>query len=132
MFGWFRGKRKPVQLMPEARWVVCLEDAVIQVTDSKGAVKSVTKAELSGIVIETNDSGPVGCDVWWLLFGEDEKIACFYPQGATGEKAALDYFLTLPSFNHEEMIQAMGSTSNAVFPVWRRKSLSVHLQPQRE
>ncbi|MBB6254068.1 hypothetical protein [Nitrospirillum iridis] len=131
MFGWFKRKRKPVRLMPEALWVVSIESDLIQVTDDKGAVKSITKAELSGIVIETNDSGPAGCDVWWLLFGEEEKIACFYPQGATGENAALDYFMALPSFNHDEMIQAMGSTSNAVFPVWRKRS-PARPQPQRE
>ena len=38
-------------------------------------------------MIETNDSGPFGADVWWLLFGADDRIAVAFPQGATGEQA---------------------------------------------
>jgi hypothetical protein len=71
-------------------------------------------------MIETNDSGPFGADIWWLLFGADDRLACAFPQGAAGEKAAVDRLLGLPGFDHEAMIMAMGSTGNAVFPVWRR------------
>jgi hypothetical protein len=37
-----------------------------------------------------------------------------------GEQAALDYLMTLTGFDHAEMIKAMSSVENAVFPVWRK------------
>ena len=79
-------------------------------------------AELNGVMIETNDSGPFGADVWWLLFGADDRVAVAFPQGAAGEQAAIDWLAGLPGFDHDAMIMAMGSTANAVFPVWRRAS----------
>jgi len=118
MFGLF--KRKPVKLLPESRWVVSVDEKAIRVVDDAGETKSLGKDDLSGIAIETNDSGPWGADVWWLLFGGEDQLVCAYPQGATGEEAALDYFTTLPTFNHSAMIEAMSSTGNAVFSVWRR------------
>jgi hypothetical protein len=122
MFGWFKSKRKPTPkaLDPESRWVVSDESDSIRVRDDKGQEKSVLKAGLCGVIIETNDSGPWGADVWWLLFGDDDKLACSYPQGSTGEDAALNFLSSLPGFDHGSMIKAMSSTGNATFPVWRK------------
>jgi hypothetical protein len=117
MFGF---KKKPTKLLPESKWLVTLDEEAIHVMDDAGVAKSVDKCDLAGVAIETNDSGPWGADVWWLLFGADDRLACAYPQGATGEQAAFDYLTALSSFNHADMINAMRSTGNAVFPVWRR------------
>jgi hypothetical protein len=107
-------------LTDEAAWTVTSVEDRINAVDPSGEVSSVALSDLSGVMIETNDSGPFGADVWWLLFGADDRLACAFPQGAMGEKAAVDRLLGLPGFDHEAMIMAMGSTGNAVFPVWRR------------
>jgi hypothetical protein len=121
MFGWLRKLRyNPPPL--EARWVVAVDDEAIRVTDEAGESRAVAKSELAGVAIETNDSGPWGADVWWLLFGAADELACAFPIGATGEKAAVDYLTALPDFDHAEMVEAMGSTANRLFPVWRRTS----------
>lgn len=120
MFGWFSKKRPALQ--PESKWVVAIDDDLITICDDAGQVRSIAKSDLAGVAIETNDSGPWGADVWWLLFDGTDALACAFPQGATGEQAAIDHFLALPSFDHGEMIKAMGSTDNALFPVWRRVS----------
>ena len=122
---WLR--RKPAQpeaprLEPEARWVVETDDHRIAVTDTTGERREVRFDHLRGVAIETNDSGPWGADVWWLLFDSDGKLACAYPQGATGERTALDRLLQLPGFDHEELLAAMASTGNATFIVWRAES----------
>lgn len=88
-------------------------------TDDRGQTRSVVTDDLSGVAIETNDSGPWGADVWWLLFGVNDQLVCAYPQGATGEQAVIDLLMALPSFDHSEMSRAMCSTGNATFPVWR-------------
>lgn len=127
MFGWFgrsSGRRteseQRTRLTPEAKWVLECEGDLLCATDDKGAVRQLPKSELNGVIIETNDSGPWGADVWWLLFGRDDRVAIAYPQGATGEDVMLNYLTSLPGFDHTKMIDAMRSTTNAVFPVWRR------------
>lgn len=117
-FDWFR--RKPGRLMPEALWQVELTADAIASTDQDGCRRELRKASLSGVVIQTNDSGPWGADVWWLMFDDNDDLACAFPQGATGETEAIDYFLQLDDFDNSAMIAAMCSTDNAVFPVWRR------------
>ena len=69
--------------------------------------------------VVTNDTGPFGSDIWWLLLGRRENTGCTFPCGASGEKAFLDLVLALPGFKNEVFIQAMGSTSNAQFCCWR-------------
>lgn len=118
MFGWF-GKRT-ARLQPEARWIVEAASDQLRVTDPAGTVQTLAKAELRGVAIETNDTGPWGADVWWLLFGADDHVACAYPQGATGENVMLDYLSALPGFDFAAMSAAMGSADNALFPVWRK------------
>ena len=119
MFDWL--KKRVQRLEPVAQWVVTIESKGIRVSDYNRQEKFVAKDKLSGVAIQTNDTGPWGADVWWLLFGADDQLACAFPQGATGEQAALDYLMALDRFNHDEMISAMGSTQNAVFPVWRKQ-----------
>ena len=79
MFGWFRKASK--NLRPESRWSVSLTEGQIVVTGPDGNASQVAEMDLSGIVIETNDSGPWGADVWWLLFGVDDLMACAYQIG---------------------------------------------------
>jgi hypothetical protein len=108
------------QPQPEARWIVTLDESRIVVSDPDGASRDIAKADLAGIVIETNDSGPWGGDFWWLLLRADKDLLCAFPQGATGEKEAMDWMLALPGFDHEAMIRASGTTEKAYFPVWQR------------
>lgn len=117
MFG-LRKTRKPVRAEPECRWTAVLEDNLIRVRDEQGGLQFVGTNDLSAVVIETNDSGPWGLDVWWLLFGAGDQLACAFPLGAVEESALLDYLTGLPGFDHGQLSKAMRSTANARFPVW--------------
>ena len=105
---------------PESRWVVATSDDAISVTDAAGEVRRIARNDLDGLMIETNDSGPWGADVWWLLLSEDGTVACAFPQGATGEQQAVDWLKNLPGFDYAAMIEASASTSNGLFPLWKR------------
>jgi hypothetical protein len=117
MFGWWK---KRESLSPEKKWHVAIKGDLIGVTDDAGEGRSIALALLSGVAIETNDSGPWGADLWWLLFDKDDHLACQFPQGATGEQSVVDQLMALPGFDHGRMIEAMRSTDNAIFPVWRK------------
>src|SRR5882724_4535569 len=67
MFGWM--KKRPARLNPESKWTIAVTDGLIAVSDEAGVTRSVTLDALAGVAIETNDTGPWGADVWWLLFG---------------------------------------------------------------
>lgn len=133
MFGWLKKKAKldpksariapeDRRLYPECLWTVENDDKSIRVADPGGIIRELSKCDLSGVIIETNDTGPWGADVWWLLFGADDKVALAFPQGASGEESLVDYISALPGFDHDALINAMASCHNNVFPVWRVKS----------
>ncbi|WP_066555630.1 hypothetical protein [Croceicoccus bisphenolivorans] len=112
--------RKPRGLHPESLWIVSANEAGFRATDQTGKTVFAPREDLKTVAIATNDSGPWGADVWWLLYGADGQLACGFPQGATGEKKVLDALMELPGFDEQEMIKAMGCTSNATFIVWQR------------
>lgn len=120
MFGWL--KKRFARPDMEARWTVSLEPNQVRVADDMGRVIAVAKDAIAGVAIETNDAGPWGADVWWLLSDHDGQLLCRFPQGATGEAIVTDHLMGLPGFDYEQMVKAMASTAIAVFPVWARGS----------
>lgn len=107
---------------PEPAWRVSCNSETINGVDPVGTMWSIRLDALAAIVIETNDTGPIGADVWWLLFGEDRTLAGAFPQEAAGADPLVKRLMSLPNFDHETMIVAMGSTGDATFPIWRKSA----------
>ena len=114
--------KKSKGLYPECLWTVSVDDVGFHATDQTGRTTVATTDDLTSVVIATDDSGPWGADVWYLMYGADGHLACGFPQGATGEQEVLDALMALPDFDHGEMTKAMSCTSNATFIVWQRKT----------
>jgi len=117
---WWHAKKKARE---EARWperkiIISLGPEVISATYPNGTVESASIQSLNTVEVHTDDSGPWGADVWFIFASASGD--CRFPQGATGEKEALDFMFALPGFDNEQFIKAMGSTSNAVFPCWQK------------
>lgn len=108
-------------LYPECLFTVTVSETDIVIRRPDGQSESLPLVELSKVTIVTNDSGPWGADVWWVMEGATGKSSCAFPQGATGESKALEYVQGLPAFNNEAFIQAMGSTSNSRFVCWQKR-----------
>ncbi|HEY0311452.1 MAG TPA: hypothetical protein VGC56_03060 [Allosphingosinicella sp.] len=123
MFGWLKKLMPARRPPPEALWTVTIADQVVEVTDDRGKRKSIALPALGGVTIETNDSGPWGMDVWWMLFDLDHRLACAFPLGATGEQPVVAELTALKGFDHAEMLRAMGSTANAMFLLWKRNDV---------
>jgi hypothetical protein len=104
---------------PEARFVVTVDADRIACRRPSGDVESVDWDDLEFVIIETNDTGPWGADVWWMLGGRGGKGGCAIPQGATGEKQLLEALQRLPGFNNQGLIDAMACTENRRFLCWR-------------
>ena len=105
-------------MQPEAAFVVKLTDEGVKCHRPDGKIESVTWDDLQGVLIETNDQGPIGTDVYWILAGK--RSGCVIPQGATGEDALLGRLQALPGFDNQALIDAMRSTENQRFVCWRR------------
>jgi len=74
---------------------------------------------LSQVSIVTTDRGPAEDDAFWLL-DRDDGPEVLIPNAASGAEALLDAFSALDGFAYAKVVEAMGSTRNASFTIWRR------------
>ena len=86
-----------------------------------GKVERLPWAELRGVLLETNDSGPWGVDVCWVLVGE--RGGCVVPLDAEGGERLLERLQQLPGFDNKSVIQAMACCEVKRFLCWERERL---------
>lgn len=100
---------------PETRFVVevTANDEII-CRAPKQAAQRIRMADLASVYVETNDSGPWGADVWWLLNDNIGQTRVAFPHLATGVEAALERLRQLPGFD----VRGMNSGENARFICW--------------
>ncbi len=68
------------------------------------------------IVIETDDSGPLATDMFWVLSLPDRKVRI--PSGSRGENKFMDHIQSWPGFDNEAVIQAAVCTDAREFTCW--------------
>lgn len=100
---------------------VDFDEDMISVIHEDGTRESVKWSELTAVVIKTTDQGPLLEDVFFILFGNDQKSGCVVPQEATGASELFSALQDrLPGFDNEKVIEAMSSTDNHSFLIWSR------------
>lgn len=98
---------------PEAQFVVeVTPDDEITCRAPNQAEQRITMTDLASVYVETNDSGPWGADVFWLLNDDTGQTRVAFPQLATGEDAALERLRQLPGFE----VRGMNSWAAADVP----------------
>ena len=118
---WFRSRKAPPakSAEPEAQIVVRIDDDGIAATYPDDTELALRWDDVQRIAIETNDQGPWGSDVWWVV--ESGSARCAYPLGADGDAEALAAFQArFEGFAHDAVIQAMTCTENRRFVCWER------------
>lgn len=106
------------RLLPESKFIVEVTESEIINTRPEGVIERVTFTDLQSVVIETNDTGPLGTDLWWILVGKVAASGCAFPGGATGEQQVIEALQQLPGFRFKQFTNAMSSTENAKFFCW--------------
>ena len=106
------------RLEPESRFVVHLSDSEVVCERPDGTAERVSWSDLEKVEIITTGDGPFVTDVFWVLHGG--QSGCAVPGGATGEMELLQRLQTLPGFDNEVLIEAMGCTSNKRFVCWQK------------
>jgi hypothetical protein len=84
-----------------------------------GEFEVVAWRDLVEVQIVTTGEGPFAEDVFFLLSGGD-GTGCCVPNSDPESAALLKRLGMLPRFDHEKVIEAMGSTGNARFVCWKR------------
>ncbi|HSU17194.1 hypothetical protein [Longimicrobium sp.] len=107
--------------MPEPkppRMSVRTDEAGIHAAFPNGKSWTVEWAELERVAIRTTDEGPFADDVIWML--QTPQGVYGIPQGVDGEPELLERLQSLPGFDNEAVIAAMGSVENQTFLCWER------------
>jgi hypothetical protein len=114
----------PCELVAEAILLgtlcrVKLSEAAVVVIGPPGSARTLMRADLSAVVVETHMTGDYVTDVWWLLYGRPGETALRIPQGSSGEEQLVEWLMSLPGFHVEAMARAMRFRGNATFELWR-------------
>jgi hypothetical protein len=99
-------------------WSVSISGANIITTDGTGERRVVAIADLSSIVVATDDSGPWGDDVVFILLGSDGQPLSIFPSVARGNEEFVAWMATTPGYRDRELAKSMASTQVARFTVW--------------
>ena len=97
---------------------VRIADGRLRVWHPVDPERDIALADVSSVWIETDDSGPWGNDVRWVIVAGADTVVV--PLGATGEDGLLAWIQSLPGVDNEAIIEAMGSTTIGRYPVWTR------------
>lgn len=106
------------QRKPDPAMSISVTDEGITRALGNGKVESVTWDDLAEVAIMTTSAGPFEEDVYWLLIGKSGG-GCAVPQSLDPQGEILKRLQTLPGFDNEAVIQAMGSVENATFVCWK-------------
>jgi hypothetical protein len=133
LFDWFRlaGARAPKAEMSRSDWTVTVDSGTLVIKNAKATAAPVSVDDLHGIHIQTTSDGPFFSDVWWWLAGRDDEVLGLFPGDARGAQEAVDVLTRLDGFNHRVMVQAMGCTDDALFPLWVRPIMSADKKAKR-
>ncbi len=106
-------------LQPESCFSVMFDEESVTCKQPDGSEETVKWDNLSSVVVETNDTGPLGCDVFYRLTGRSRDSECVIPQGANGEQELVERLQQLPEFDNGALIEAMCSFENRRFVCWK-------------
>jgi hypothetical protein len=115
MLDWLR--KRLVNTSPLTLWSVSFSEGDIVTSDGQGAGRKLPLRELRRVVIATDDSGPWGADVVFLLYSDDPDPAAVFPLEATGRDSFVEWLSAQPGYQDRELAKAMGSTRVARFEV---------------
>ena len=106
--------------MKESDFRAIITDDFISVEHPDLGKEELRWADIIAIDIITTDKGPFEPDVWLVM--RSETLSCRIPQGAPNYDRVYDTVSAWPNFNFDNVIQAMMSTENATFELWRKAS----------
>ena len=99
-------------------WTVAVVGDVILTRDGLGAERRLPARDLRTVVVATDESGPQGVDVAFLLYAAGREPVGVFPLEAAGTQDFLAWMAKRPGYRDRELVKAMGSTEVARFVVY--------------
>lgn len=115
MFQWL--KRILFHRHTGSPWSVAVLDGTIVTSDGQGTERRLPVEELQRVVVATDNSGPWGDDVVFLIYAEDDVLAGLFPLEATGCQDFIAWLSNQPGYRDMELAKAMSSVDVARFTV---------------
>jgi hypothetical protein len=118
----FLGWKRPLESQgpTESAVHVFHDETTIRVRQPDGREETLVWADLARVAIMTTCAGPFATDLFWILTPREGGRNLVIPLGATGEHELLKAMQRrLRGFDNMAVIEAMGSTDDASFPVWQ-------------
>lgn len=107
-------------------WLRRRETETVQLDESgvlrvdRDVREQIAWSDIREIRIITTDEGPLREDVFFALIGADGN-GCLIPHDAAGRVGLLEALQSRFPVDDAMVIKAMGSTSNAIFVVWKAR-----------
>ncbi|MBX7492001.1 hypothetical protein K3163_02120 [Qipengyuania sp. 1NDW9] len=118
MFSWLKnGLSRP---HPLENWSVEIAEDHITTSDGQGEVHQLPLADLEEVVIATDDSGPWGADVVYLLYSMEKEPVGLFPIEAQGTQEFVEWLSQRDGYNDQQLRNAMRSTQIARFLIYQR------------
>ncbi|PVX31576.1 hypothetical protein DD559_16015 [Sphingomonas pokkalii] len=102
---------------PLTLWSVDLLGAEIVTSDGHGTEQRFAIRDIRRVVVATDDSGPWGADVVFLLYSDRTDPVGMFPLEANGRDKFVDWLVVQPGYRERELAKAMSSTQVARFEV---------------
>lgn len=115
MFDWLR--KRFMRASPLALWNVRFDHGEIVTSDGQGNERKMAVRDLTRVVVATDDSGPWGADVVFLLYSSEPDPTCLFPLEASGQTRFVAWLSVQPGYQDRELARAMGSTKVARFEI---------------
>jgi len=115
MFGWLR--KKFAKTSPLTSWNVGFVGDDIVTSDGRGDERRLPRRDLRRVVVATDDSGPWGADVIFLLYSNHANPVGIFPLEAAGRDKFVEWLIAQPGFRDRELAKAMASTRVERFEV---------------
>jgi len=102
---------------PASPWTVRITGEEIAISDGQGAEKTVPIDAIQRVIVATDDSGPWGNDVVFLIFASGTEPLGLFPLEANGCDDFVGWLANRPGYRDRELAAAMSSTRCAEFVV---------------
>ena len=98
---------------------ITVDDAGVRRRLADGTEESVSWGQLAEVAIRTTPDGPWQEDVFFLLMRQGGG-GCAVPAGHPSADELMSRLQALPEFDNDAFVEAMTSTEDALFVVWRK------------
>ena len=102
----------------EAQVVVADQGDFVSAKFPNGDTQTLSWDALIRFEIQTNESGPWGWDVWFVLVGSEDEVS--FPLGATGQDEVLAKVQAVTGKDREQLIDGMNCTTDRTFVTWEK------------